>query len=759
MFTIRLARPLRRKIAPVARECGPVLIILVAFVSLGLFYSRTIPIFEGPNETWHMVNVALLRNREVPRELELLATALPDLSWQEPPLYYRIASLLVAGIEPLRDASPYEPNPYATVGMPDVANNKNVVLHVERDDDGRGGMARTVAVLRQLSLAFSLVTIALTHRAVRIFLPHRPALALGASALVALNPEFIFLSSGATPHALTIALVTASLYLGVRLICKGGRPIALALALGLTTGLCALTEQVGLSSLLLVPIACVLAYDVAGNRDLWRGMGVPILAGLGVAVLVCGWWYVVDSHWPPSLAPASWGIYVQASEFGHILGLLSNVADAYWGLFGWLNVPAARGYYTAVRVVTMLAMSGLLLLPAKAYWNRQSLRQPGARCATLLAIWSGLLAAILLGRVGQQPWIYSPWLLVAICSTSILLVLGLASWLAQRLTRLVVAVLLLLFAGLSATVPARFIDPVYALPTRIQLEDTPTDIQDLNIAFGDELFLLGYTLEADSLQAGDSLPLRLYWLALKKMGRNYTFAVNIIGQPAAPLGGAETYSGGGNYPTSLWTPGEVVYDDYLIPVAEDASAPTTGSIRVTVIDSLRDGYVTATDSQGRSLGAYPEVGRVRIGPELEVSYQPQSSLQVGFDDQALLYGYDLLPEQPVAGEIWEVNLYWRALRSMSKDYTVFLHLVDGSGNIVAQIDEQPMRGSYPTHFWRTGEDVRDRHYLTIPTTVRSGRHELRVGLYYLPTGERLAISNAMGPRDTVILGPVDLVGN
>ncbi len=78
---------------------------------------------------------------------------------------------------------------------------------------------------------------------------------------------------------------------------------------------------------------------------------------------------------------------------------------------------------------------------------------------------------------------------------------------------------------------------------------------------------------------------------------------------------------------------------------------------------------------------------------------------------------------------------------MTKDYTVFTHLVAADGRIVAQQDNQPGEGRYPTSIWDTGEIVVDRYHLSIAPDAPDGEHHLEVGMYLLSTLERLKVAS------------------
>ncbi len=82
-------------------------------------------------------------------------------------------------------------------------------------------------------------------------------------------------------------------------------------------------------------------------------------------------------------------------------------------------------------------------------------------------------------------------------------------------------------------------------------------------------------------------------------------------------------------------------------------------------------------------------------------------------------------------------LVWRAEAETATSYHVFVHLVDESGNILAQADGVPANWARPTTGWLPGEYVLDMHTLTIPADLPPGPLSIRVGLYDPDTGKRL----------------------
>ncbi|GIW11782.1 MAG: hypothetical protein KatS3mg061_2839 [Dehalococcoidia bacterium] len=94
----------------------------------------------------------------------------------------------------------------------------------------------------------------------------------------------------------------------------------------------------------------------------------------------------------------------------------------------------------------------------------------------------------------------------------------------------------------------------------------------------------------------------------------------------------------------------------------------------------------------------------------------------------------------------DLTLFWRAERPLLANLSVFLHLVNAEGRLVAQSDGPPDGGRRPLPSWLAGEVVADRHQLTL--SLPPGEYRLLAGLYDPVSGQRLS-----GPTgDAVALG-------
>jgi len=106
-----------------------------------------------------------------------------------------------------------------------------------------------------------------------------------------------------------------------------------------------------------------------------------------------------------------------------------------------------------------------------------------------------------------------------------------------------------------------------------------------------------------------------------------------------------------------------------------------------------------------------------------------------------LRGYSVSPNPVHRGDILQVTLYWEALAPISERYKVFVHLVDGEGRIVSQVDSEPGDGMNLTSLWRPEYGVfGDRYGVLVPAGAAPGTYRLLVGMYHVDGAPRLPIT-------------------
>ena len=147
-----------------------------------------------------------------------------------------------------------------------------------------------------------------------------------------------------------------------------------------------------------------------------------------------------------------------------------------------------------------------------------------------------------------------------------------------------------------------------------------------------------------------------------------------------------------------------------------------------------------------------DIGQVSRRREMATEMQIVDYL---FGAAVRLVGYDLLTPGLASGESLQFVLYWQALTELDRDYTIFVHVLDETGQIAAQWDAMPRENSFPTTAWAVGEIVDDMRLVPLPLDLPAGEYQIAVGAYHAPTEERLQVRGPDGepiPDAVVFLG-------
>jgi hypothetical protein len=137
--------------------------------------------------------------------------------------------------------------------------------------------------------------------------------------------------------------------------------------------------------------------------------------------------------------------------------------------------------------------------------------------------------------------------------------------------------------------------------------------------------------------------------------------------------------------------------------------------------------------------------------------RPQHTTQWRLSDEIELNGFDLsnqhLALTYTRGSYVQLSLLWRALRPLTKNYTVFVQILSPSGQLVWQSDRQPMNGARATSSWKPDEPIRDNYGFVLPEDWAAGSYRVIVGMYEWPSLKRLSVRGAGQPeRDYIELG-------
>jgi hypothetical protein len=723
--------------------------LLAVFVALGALYSALVPLGEGPDEPGHMAYTFFLA-REGRLPVQRPAPQPSDVPGEghQPPLAYALAAPLLLWLPPQERALDQPGNPRFTwAGGAEL----NAVAHGSREEPPWRGAVLGWHMARLVSLALGCVTVLATYQTARALqAARRPAddertlttehrRALLAAGLVALNPQFLFISALVTNDALLVALSALLLWACVRRRTNDQRPttndegpttkgqgrsailnaqcsMLNSVVLGALLGLALLTKQ---SALLLAPVALLAVFPAEARG--WRARGrvwlVRALLLLGAAALLSGWWFA--RNWRLYGDPL--GLAAFRAEFATLafdprspaawLDALAQLHGSFWARFGWMNVAPPAWVERCYLALELLALAGWL---RRAYRRRRTNDQrpttndqrPGERWSARALgpqATPGSQGSIL----NAQCFIPVLLLLALGWVVSFALTAGLVAWQGRLLFPALPAVAVLLAGGLAAwtddqrattndqrhltkdegrrTKPGR--------PTTTDQRPPTDDRQPTTAGEGRR------TKGEGQIQAHDALRFTFYVLRFTFYVLRFTFYV-------LPLA------------LALWLPFGVIGPAYPRQTLPEARA-------LAGLGQPAYGRFGKPGDPGAELRGWRVEGQARPGARLTVT------------------------------------LIWHARGRQNRDWSVFLHLTDQRREILAETNGPPRAGAFPMTQWVAGDWVEDRHTLDLPPDLAPGSYTLRVGLWdQRGTGERAARFTEKGKLagDALDLGVITVVG-
>jgi hypothetical protein len=237
---------------------------------------------------------------------------------------------------------------------------------------------------------------------------------------------------------------------------------------------------------------------------------------------------------------------------------------------------------------------------------------------------------------------------------------------------------------------------------------------------GNTARLVGYSLGNGPFKSGESLPLTLFWQSLVNSPGPLTVSLQLLNPTGEPV---FTRQQPPLRPTTAWTVGVLLRDP------QDPALPPTlppGEYRLRV-------RLVGPNQSPLKVGGQDDLWLTTITtidrPHLFNPPAPDIALAVNFNNQAQLVGLDLSPTRLKPGDSLPLTLYWQAAAPLNRSWKVFAHLLNAADKIVAQQDQFPGNGQFPTTGWLPGEYITDTYTLTLPADLPPGGYRLAIGLY------------------------------
>jgi hypothetical protein len=736
---MRTSKP---RLEQVAR--APLFWLAVLYVLVGILYALITPVFEKPDGDGHYGYIMYLREHHVLPPLAISAQWSSE--FKQPPLYHAIAAVLTGWLPD--DSNPERmivPNPYVGSSVSVYRNdNRNRFLHPP-------DMTPLILASRLVSLLFGLGTMIASYFLAAQWFSKKSLVPIATAAVVGFQSKFLYIATAVSNDA-AIAFFGAMVALVLMYRLQRGDFAYFAALMGGLLGLASIAKVSGLVFFPLVGLALLLIHR--GFRPAFFRDGILIVT---VSLLIGGWWYARNAllYDDPFAFGAHTTAFVQTRAIWERLKYELTGAEYTF----WAN--QSRTFISPIGLDQALVWWGRIslgLLVLSLLLKYQSMRANLPALVALLCWPVTFLFLLVMYWSEKFSWFYGRLLFPAIAPTALLLISGWQyifppPW--RRLTLTLSAGMVMI---VSILVPFVTLYPLFHPSREWQAAQVEHPVKTIYVdpeTGSPVVQLIGYNLPKPYAMAGTYFPVELCWEPLEQTQAPYTMFVQLLDlsqlsvhdSPTA-WGRRETYPGLGNRPTDRWALHQVFCDTVFVQVFPETPTPLGAAIEVGFTDPERKNRLQAVDAGGDPI-TLSVVGRV---PVLSSGNMPAAvrSSQYALDGAI---GLERAQFSDAMGSSFMLTLTWQSLRSVPYDATVFVHLRGADGNILAQVDRQPLDGRFPTSYWLPGQTITDVIHLPLTPGAYQGPLVLNVGMYTWPSLQRLPVVDAAGApqRDNAIV--------
>ena len=270
-----------------------------------------------------------------------------------------------------------------------------------------------------------------------------------------------------------------------------------------------------------------------------------------------------------------------------------------------------------------------------------------------------------------------------------------------------------------------------------------TSMWEAGDLYADTLRLHGISTDSKGLTPGTEVGITSFWQAEGGTRDRWRYFVHVLDDRKGLVAGDDLMPGYGIYDTMLWEMDEIV------PIRQRVNLPDNlPAGRYWIEVGLYDPLTGARAPVSESSADHTLVGPLKVPLPAREELAEAVPLTASFGDEIALDGYTVARE----GDTLVVTLRLVAQRAPASDYTVFLHVEDASGAVVAQNDAQPLGGQYPTAIWDPGETVVAEWRVGLPEAA-AGSYRVWLGLYEWQSGQRLPVvaDGALVDADRLLL--------
>ena len=457
--------------------------ILAIYIALAVVTNVTTPLFEAPDEADHYRFARWLSlGQAYPDLIKDAGTAGHEI-WQTPLYYYLISPMigLTQGGEP-HETAPLNP------GYP-AGYTRLVHVHTAVEAFPYHGTALAVHLARLITTVFGVGTILATFGLAQQMWPRA---SLVAAALVAFNPQFIFMSAvinNDVPAACLAGITIWWLFRGFR---RRSQSALWSMALGLLWGLSILTKLNNV--VLAIPIGLGLILMYRPIKQVWRRCLIGSLLIAAMVALVVGWWFVLNRErygdwlaWQPMLNMVEGLQRIQPLSWSDALNYSAGLLKSFWLQIGYgFRGPDIFYVFFNILLLAALLGSGLAVWRQVRQRSWTMLLHIGMVGVWIIAAFISLLQWMRILTATDQGRLLFP----VMSGLAGLMAIGLTHWAWRRFSLAQLAVGGLLVCALYT--PFGVIGPAYAQPEALPSNTVVPNARV--IQFAGEIRLRGFEL-------------------------------------------------------------------------------------------------------------------------------------------------------------------------------------------------------------------------------------------------------------------------
>ncbi|MAT97029.1 MAG: hypothetical protein CL608_07800 [Anaerolineaceae bacterium] len=711
-----------------AKHQAQLLIVLTSFTLLAICYVVWIPPGEGVDEVAHFAYVRYVKEQQrLPAQPTQTGDPISVSMGHHPPLYYVLNALLIAGQDTSNFDQVFRPNPHFTWIENDGRNGWNVMIHAGQDELAGNGneVIRAFFMVRLMGTLFGLITLFALFQAMYQAFPQVYWLPFLATIFIAFNPSFIFMST--TIHHDILQAMWFALGTWWMMHYLQQDATSSPLLAGVLVGCAILTKISGI--VLGLGVAAVIIMQ-AIRKQSWSLFWHDGLISSGTAALIAGWWFVRNFilygdflGWNAYSYVFHFNLRSEPSIQAGIREFFDQASRNFWGGFGFMHITFPE-IGRLLWLGTAVVLLGWIIL---WFRDRKFLLQhvPVFTASTILFV--SLLGVYLRFSAINLGAGHGRYLFPAAFSIGMLLSIGVMGLVGQDLLKWAAPIAAAFFFGYALWLPIVHILPKYEPPT--MLDTLPDTTQTVRKEISPGVSLIGYDISANQpLMPGMGLDITLYWQATAEESLSDPFVLFTLTKPDGDILSSSEGWPTPSLPPDSWPIDKIMVSQTSLYVPE---VELPGEIFINAQATNMVGEATITVTKLQTVGGASQITPTEL----------PDNVNVLFNNELRLRGYQTFAEEYQPNETVNVTLFWQVEKTPTADHTLFVHLLDASGQLIAQLDRPAGGITSPTSTWREGETWRDTYPVPLPANMPNGQYTLQIGMYDWPSLERLPIAN------------------